>query len=267
MQTHGGAGSAHYQLALVKTGGFGMKYIDPVEVSPMNYRTLFEDARVRVLEMRLHPGEKDQTHSHPSETVYFLKGGKLRIEEDGQLVEVELPDGAVLRHDAWTHRVENCGTSEVCAIIAESKAELADEAKKALADRFHMDVFQRGDLDVADEILTGDFVLNGPGYPPEWCRGPAGTKLLARAIITALPDRRITHDETICEGDLVCIRWSMTGTHAGDLLGVPPSERKVKVTGFDLFRMANGRIAELWQNWDQLGLMQQIGAVPGPAAA
>jgi predicted ester cyclase len=61
------------------------------------------------------------------------------------------------------------------------------------------------------------------------------------------------------------LRWSMTGTHGGELMGVPSTGRPIDVTGFDLFRVEEGKLAELWQNWDQLGLMQQIGAVPVPA--
>lgn len=136
---------------------------------------------------------------------------------------------------------------------------------KALADRFHTDIFQAGRLDVADEILSPDLVIHAPGYPPEWARGPAGTKQLASAIIDGIPDRRIAHHETIAEGDLVMVRWSMTGTHGGDLMGVPPTGEPIDVTGFDLFRIADGKIAEVWQNWDQLGLMQQIAAIPAPA--
>lgn len=136
---------------------------------------------------------------------------------------------------------------------------------KALADRFHTDIFQAGRLDVADEILSPDFVIHAPGYPPEWARGPAGTKQLASAIIDGIPDRQIAHHETIAEGDLVMVRWSMTGTHGGDLMGVPPTGEPIDVTGFDLFRIADGKIAEVWQNWDQLGLMQQIAAIPAPA--
>lgn len=135
----------------------------------------------------------------------------------------------------------------------------------ALADRFHMDIFQAGRLDVADEIVAPGFVIHAPGYPPEWTQGPEGTKQLAAAIIEGIPDRRIAHHETIAEGDLVMVRWSMTGTHGGELMGVPATGRPIDVTGFDLFRVENGKLAECWQNWDQLGLMQQIGAVPAAA--
>ena len=99
-----------------------MAYIDPVEVSPTNYRVLMENDQVRVLAMELKAGEKDEVHSHPSETVYFIKGGKAKITlPDGGSMEVELPDGHVMWHEGWTHQVENQGRSDIKAIIVESK--------------------------------------------------------------------------------------------------------------------------------------------------
>ena len=99
-----------------------MAYIDPVEVSPNNYKILLENDNVRVLEMTLRAGEKDEVHSHPAETVYFIKGGKAKIHlPDGQSVDAELPDGHVMWNDAWTHQVENVGTSDIKAIIVESQ--------------------------------------------------------------------------------------------------------------------------------------------------
>ncbi len=99
-----------------------MAYIDPVEVSPNNYKILLENDQVRVLEMTLRAGEKDEVHSHPAETVYFIKGGKAKIHlPDGQSVDAELPDGHVMWNDAWTHQVENVGTSDIKAIIVESQ--------------------------------------------------------------------------------------------------------------------------------------------------
>ncbi len=99
-----------------------MTYIDPVEVSPNNYKILLENDNVRVLEMNLRAGEKDEVHSHPAETVYFIKGGKAKIHlPDGQSVDAELPDGHVMWNDAWTHQVENVGTSDIKAIIVESQ--------------------------------------------------------------------------------------------------------------------------------------------------
>ena len=99
-----------------------MAYIDPVKVSPNNYKSLFENDQVRVLEMNLRVGEADEMHSHPSETVYFIKGSKVKIRlPDGGAVEAELPDGHVMWHEEWTHKVENIGTSDIKAIIVEAK--------------------------------------------------------------------------------------------------------------------------------------------------
>ena len=99
-----------------------MAYIDPTEVSPNNYKTLWEEGNRRVVEMTLKAGESDIEHSHPSEVVYFITGGKLKIHlEDGATMDAEFPDGFVLPHDPWTHRVENVGATDVRAVIFETK--------------------------------------------------------------------------------------------------------------------------------------------------
>lgn len=99
-----------------------MTYIDPVTASPRNYKVLHEDDGVRLLEMRLPPGTSDVEHSHPSELVYFLKGSKVRVHVPGAApIELDPPDGFVLPHEPWTHRVENIGQKELLAIIFEKK--------------------------------------------------------------------------------------------------------------------------------------------------
>ncbi len=138
------------------------------------------------------------------------------------------------------------------------------EGYKALAHRFHMDIFQEGNLDAADEILSPDFVYHGSLGPGEDQRGPEPTKQVASGVIAAFPDRRITHEDTLAEGDKVLIRWSLTGTQEGELMGIPPTGRQVTLTGFDLFRIEGGKIVEMWQEADQLGMMQQLGVVPEP---
>ena len=93
-----------------------------MEASPANYKLLFENEHVRVLEMTLAAGTTDTEHSHPSETVYFIKGGKANIAlPDGGGMEAEIPDGHVMWHEAWTHTVSNIGTSDIHAIIVENK--------------------------------------------------------------------------------------------------------------------------------------------------
>lgn len=100
-----------------------MEYVDPVEASPNNYKLLFENDQVRVLEMSLRSGEIDEEHSHTSETVYFINGGKVRVHlPEGEPLEAEFPDGGVMWHEPWTHRVQNVGDSDIKAVIVEAKA-------------------------------------------------------------------------------------------------------------------------------------------------
>ncbi len=99
-----------------------MSYIDPVEVSPDNYKVLLENDDVRALEMTLPAGTSDDQHSHPNETVYFITGGKAKIAlPDGAVVDAEIPNGHVMWNGAWTHTVENAGTTDIHAIIVEDK--------------------------------------------------------------------------------------------------------------------------------------------------
>ena len=99
-----------------------MPYIDPTESSPDNYKVLEENEHVRMLEMIVPAVASDELHSHPNEAVYFITGGKARVTVDGEQMEMELPDGASMLHEAWTHQVTNIGDTEIRAIIVESKS-------------------------------------------------------------------------------------------------------------------------------------------------
>jgi mannose-6-phosphate isomerase-like protein (cupin superfamily) len=99
-----------------------MDYKDPIEVSPDNYRLLLEDGDYRIVEMTLPAGTSDIEHSHPDEMVYFISGGKARIHlPDGESVELEIPDGHAMKHEPWTHRVENIGDTDIKAVLFERK--------------------------------------------------------------------------------------------------------------------------------------------------
>ncbi len=97
-----------------------MEYKDPIKESPNNYRLLLEDGDYRLVEMSLPAGTSDIEHSHPNEMVYFIMGGKVRIHlPGGESVDLELPDGHVMKHEPWTHRVENIGATDIKAILFE----------------------------------------------------------------------------------------------------------------------------------------------------
>ncbi len=134
----------------------------------------------------------------------------------------------------------------------------------ALARRSFDEIWNIGNLDVADELFSPDYVNHDP-TSPEVPPGPEGVKQLARMYRRAFPDLRFIIDEMLATGDRVITRWTGQGTHRGPLRGLPATGRPARVTGISIHRIAGGRIVETWLNWDTLGLMEQLGAAPVPA--
>src|SRR5690348_2695653 len=83
------------------------------------------------------------------------------------------------------------------------------------------------------------------------------------AFTTAFPDSRIAIESCIAEGDKVVTRWTLTGTHQGAFQGIPPTGRPVKFAGLEFNRVVDGRLVEHWSMFDNVALLQQIGAMPG----
>src|SRR5919202_1607083 len=134
---------------------------------------------------------------------------------------------------------------------------MTPEEAEAVAHRWHLEVVQAGQLGLADEILAPDFVAHVNGRD---VRGADGAKQLATALRTATPDMQITHHEALVSGDRVAIRWSSEGTHQGDYFGVPPTGKRLHIEGLDLLHLRGGQIAEVWIAFDNLSVMQQMGA-------
>jgi len=138
------------------------------------------------------------------------------------------------------------------------------EENKVLARR-SWEIVAEGSLDTLEdalaEVYAADIVLH---EPDEDVRGIEGLKQFVSMIRSALPDLRITLEDDIAEGDKVVSRWRAQGTHQGELMGSAPTGNQVRITGITIHRIEDGKIVEEWENWDALGLMQQIGAVPSP---
>jgi predicted ester cyclase len=80
----------------------------------------------------------------------------------------------------------------------------------------------------------------------------------------AFPDGRTTVEAVIAEGDKVVHRWTFRGTHRGELMGIPLTDNQVTITGTTLDRVSGGKMEEEWNNFDQLGMLQQLGVAPAP---
>jgi steroid delta-isomerase-like uncharacterized protein len=133
---------------------------------------------------------------------------------------------------------------------------------KAVVRRFHEEFTNRGDLSVADEVAAPACVLHYGGRPP--AAGPDSFKRTLTMLRTAFPDLTYTIEDMVAEGDEVAERVTVRGTHRGEFLGVPPTNRPVTFSGLVIFRFAGGRIVENWAMPDLLSVLQQLGAVPGP---
>lgn len=143
---------------------------------------------------------------------------------------------------------------------------MATQEDKTLVRRLQEEVFARGDTDVADAILTVNFRWHAPNLPPDVTPDRDGVKRYGTLLHAAYPDIHFTYDDIIADGDKVVTRWTARGTQTGALMGIPPTGHEVSVTGIDIFRVADGQVAELWESWDQLGMLQQLGVVPAVAA-
>jgi steroid delta-isomerase-like uncharacterized protein len=142
---------------------------------------------------------------------------------------------------------------------------MSDE-NKALARRWFEEVWNKGRSEAIDELLDANVIAHGLGNDGKELRGPAGFKAFHEKFIGAFPDIRIEVEELVAERDLVAIRFSGAASHQGDHLGVAATHKPVTFTGMSFIRCKNGKIVEGWNNFDVMGLMQQIGAVPSTNA-
>lgn len=142
---------------------------------------------------------------------------------------------------------------------------MSAEENKATQRRFVEEFQTRGKMQVADELISPDFVDHAevPGLSP----GREGVKQLFEIFRMAFPDfRAVIHDQ-VAEGDKVVTRKTFHGIHEGDFMGIPPTGRQVAFDVIDIVRIVDGRIVEHWNVVDQMGLMQQLGVIPSPEQA
>jgi steroid delta-isomerase-like uncharacterized protein len=133
------------------------------------------------------------------------------------------------------------------------------EENKALARRFVEEVQNKGNIDAVDEFLADRMVNHSapPGIPPD----REGVKQLFIMFRQAFPDfHAVIHDQ-IAEGDEVMTRKTFYGTHEGEFFGIPPTGKEVTIELIEVLRVADGKITDHWNVVDQLGLMQQLGAI------
>ena len=155
----------------------------------------------------------------------------------------------------------------VCSLIGTSTAQEAslrmtgDRATVSRAysvvSRIYEEVFNQGKLDQIDTLIAAEYIDHNP-IGPGGESGIEGFKQTVRALRFAFPDLRFTVEQMIVNGDQVVTRTTMRGTHENSFMGIDPTGKQVTVSGFDIFRIADGVVAERWGTLDGLTLMQQM---------
>jgi steroid delta-isomerase-like uncharacterized protein len=138
---------------------------------------------------------------------------------------------------------------------------MTTQENKALIQRYFDEAWNQGQLSVLDEIMAADYINHNPavpGLPP----GPEGVKPIMAGFRQAFPDLHFTLDEMLAEEDKVVTRWTLRGSHQGEFMGIPATGKSISVMGIQIERILGSQIVEHWRQSDDLGLLQQLGAMP-----
>ena len=135
------------------------------------------------------------------------------------------------------------------------------ELNKATVRRWSEELWGRGNLAVADEIVAPDYVRHDPGDPFP-ARGPEDVKRLVSMLRAMLPDLRIEVEDMIAEGDKVVSRYTGVATDTVGFMGRPPTGKAIRAAAIQIFRLAGGKIVESWAVRDDLGTLRQLGHLP-----
>jgi steroid delta-isomerase-like uncharacterized protein len=133
------------------------------------------------------------------------------------------------------------------------------EINKAIVRRMYEEVFNRRNLALADELAAPESITHEA--PPS---GPEALRRVVQLLTAAFPDHHTTIEDLIAEGDKVVVRTTFSGTHQGMFLGIPPTGKPFSQRQIHVVRITDGKVTEHWAVHDDLGMMRQLGVIPGP---
>jgi steroid delta-isomerase-like uncharacterized protein len=134
---------------------------------------------------------------------------------------------------------------------------------RAIILRLYEEVWNKRKIELIKEIISPSHALHAPNISGS-SMGPEAYKRQLLLFVAGYPDLQFTIEDTIAEKDKVVACWTITGTHKGDFMGVPATNKKVSVDGVTIHHLTNGKIMDSYSNWDALGMMQQLGAISSP---
>jgi predicted ester cyclase len=137
---------------------------------------------------------------------------------------------------------------------------MSAEENKAIARRYLATL----DFAVLDELTAPNFVYHNPGNPEVRTHEERKQRIVS-ALGAAFPDLKLAIEDVIAEGDKVAVRYSISGTNTGEFMGIPPTNKRIELTSLCIFRLADGKVAEMWVENNSLVMLLQLGVVPLPA--
>lgn len=145
-----------------------------------------------------------------------------------------------------------------------SAAGSVEERNKGIVRRWSEELWSRGALEVADQIVSPDYVRHDPGDPFP-AHGPEDVRRIVKMLRAMLPDLHIEVETMVAEGDMVVCRYTATATDTVGYMGMPPTGKSIRAAAMQMFRIADGRIVESWAVRDDLGVLRQLGHVGATA--
>ena len=137
-----------------------------------------------------------------------------------------------------------------------------DEQKvKEIVERFDEEIYRKGNVDAADDLVAEDFRHHAPFPTPQ---GREGFKQFLAQFREAFPNVTSTTEDVIVDGDKAAVRYTARGTHRGEFMGIPATGNEIAVQGISIYRVANGKVTDEWAQPDIMSMMQQMGVAPEP---
>jgi steroid delta-isomerase-like uncharacterized protein len=136
------------------------------------------------------------------------------------------------------------------------------QQNKDLDRRLFSEVWNKGHIDIIDEIFSEEYVNHTP--QPGRPIGKQGLKLMITTMRAAFPDLQMIPEDVITEGNKIVTRWTLRGIHKGDALGFPATNKTIRIMGIGIHVYKGGKIIESWTSMDSMGLAQQLGMIPQP---
>ena len=138
---------------------------------------------------------------------------------------------------------------------------MSAEENKAVVRRYIEEIWHQGNMASLDAIIADDYTLHAPNLPGGML-DKQGYRQYVQELRAAFPDLRYTIEALYVDGDMVIWRYTATGTQRGSYMGIPATDKSGQITGIAILRVAGGQCHEAWDEWDSLGMLQQLGVLP-----